>query len=136
MFQVLLVNRKLKTKVMIKMMNLMKRLQENQDRNINPPILWITQFLYMNLGFKVDPKARNFVAFSSFISTLEPKNVKEDLKDADFVISMQEELHQFKRRKVWRLVLRPPNKTITRARWVFKTSLINMQLSQKVSQDQ
>ncbi|XP_015169794.1 uncharacterized protein [Solanum tuberosum] len=42
-------------------------------------------------------KTRNLVAFSAFISTIEPENIKEALKDADRVNSLQEELHQFER---------------------------------------
>ena len=52
-------------------------------------------------------KTRNLVAFSYFISTIETKNFKEALSDADWVNSLQEELHQFERSKVWYVVPRP-----------------------------
>ncbi|KAH0693410.1 hypothetical protein KY285_020507 [Solanum tuberosum] len=45
-------------------------------------------------------KTRNLVAYSAFISNIEPNNIKEALKDADWVTSMQEELHQFERNNV------------------------------------
>nr|GFD01279.1 retrovirus-related Pol polyprotein from transposon TNT 1-94 [Tanacetum cinerariifolium] len=50
----------------------------------------------------------------------EPANVAEALKDADWVSAMQEELDQFARLKVWRLVPRPEGKTIIKTKWIFK----------------
>ena len=35
-----------------------------------------------------------------FLSNIEPNNVNETLADSDWVIAMQEELHQFERNKV------------------------------------
>nr|GEV55800.1 integrase, catalytic region, zinc finger, CCHC-type, peptidase aspartic, catalytic [Tanacetum cinerariifolium] len=51
---------------------------------------------------------------------IEPANVAEALRDADWVSAMQEELDQFARLKVWRLVLRPEGKTIIKTKWIFK----------------
>nr|GEW53093.1 retrovirus-related Pol polyprotein from transposon TNT 1-94 [Tanacetum cinerariifolium] len=42
------------------------------------------------------------------------------LSDADWVCAMQEELDQFARLKVWRLVPRPEGKTIIKTKWIFK----------------
>ncbi|CAM8962817.1 unnamed protein product [Rhodiola kirilowii] len=36
---------------------------------------------------------------------------------------MHEELHQFERNKVWRLVPRPAGRTIIGTKWVFKNKL-------------
>nr|GFA05340.1 hypothetical protein [Tanacetum cinerariifolium] len=48
-------------------------------------------------------------------------NVDEaTLRDADYVSAMQEELYQFARLKVWRLVPRPEGKTIIKTKWIFK----------------
>nr|GEZ24272.1 Gag-Pol polyprotein [Tanacetum cinerariifolium] len=44
----------------------------------------------------------------------------EALKDADWVSAMQEELDQFARLKVWRLVPRPEGKIIIKTKWIFK----------------
>ena len=67
-----------------------------------------------------DPKAcvqtrrasQNECYFSGFLSKIEPKKVEEALEDPDWVIAMQEELNQFERQKVWKLVPRPKNKSI------------------------
>nr|GEW91971.1 retrotransposon protein, putative, unclassified [Tanacetum cinerariifolium] len=42
------------------------------------------------------------------------------LKDVDWVSAMQDELDQFARLKVWRLVPRPEGKTIIKTKWIFK----------------
>ncbi|GJX94661.1 integrase, catalytic region, zinc finger, CCHC-type containing protein [Tanacetum coccineum] len=47
---------------------------------------------------------------------IEPANVAEDLKDADWASAMQDELDQFARLKVWRLVPRPEGKTIIKTK--------------------
>nr|GEV08445.1 hypothetical protein [Tanacetum cinerariifolium] len=44
----------------------------------------------------------------------------EALRDADWVSAIQEELDQFARLKVWRLVPRPEGKTIIKTKWIFK----------------
>nr|GFB96652.1 hypothetical protein [Tanacetum cinerariifolium] len=46
----------------------------------------------------------NSCLLSCLLSSIEPANVAEALRDADWVSAMQEELDQFARLKVWRLV--------------------------------
>nr|GEV33161.1 retrovirus-related Pol polyprotein from transposon TNT 1-94 [Tanacetum cinerariifolium] len=53
-------------------------------------------------------------------NSIEPANVAEALRDAEWVCAMQEELDQFARLKVWRLVPRPKGKTIIKTKWIFK----------------
>ncbi|GJX07171.1 retrovirus-related pol polyprotein from transposon TNT 1-94 [Tanacetum coccineum] len=62
----------------------------------------------------------NSCLFACLLSSIEPANVAEALKDADWVSAMQEELDQFARLKVWRLVPRPEGKTIIKTKWIFK----------------
>ncbi|GJU46904.1 retrovirus-related pol polyprotein from transposon TNT 1-94 [Tanacetum coccineum] len=62
----------------------------------------------------------NSCLFACLLSSIEPANVAEALKDADWVSAMQEELDQFARLKVWRLVPRPDGKTIIKTKWIFK----------------
>nr|GFB19629.1 hypothetical protein [Tanacetum cinerariifolium] len=42
------------------------------------------------------------------------------LRDVDWVSAMQEELDQFARLKVWRLVPRPEGKSVIKTKWIFK----------------
>nr|GFA94472.1 retrovirus-related Pol polyprotein from transposon TNT 1-94 [Tanacetum cinerariifolium] len=53
-------------------------------------------------------------------SSIEPANVAEALRDADWFSAMQEELDQFARLKVWRLVPQPEGKIIIKTKWIFK----------------
>nr|GEW59377.1 retrotransposon protein, putative, unclassified [Tanacetum cinerariifolium] len=62
----------------------------------------------------------NSCLFSSLLSSIEPANVAEALRDADWVSAMQEELDQFTRLKVWRLVPRPEGKSVIKTKWIFK----------------
>nr|GEV65173.1 retrovirus-related Pol polyprotein from transposon TNT 1-94 [Tanacetum cinerariifolium] len=62
----------------------------------------------------------NSCLFSCVLSFIEPANVAEALRDADWVSAMQDELDQFARLKVWRLVPRPEGKTIIKTKWIFK----------------
>nr|GEZ27506.1 putative copia-type Pol polyprotein [Tanacetum cinerariifolium] len=62
----------------------------------------------------------NSCLFSCLLSSIKPANVAEALRDADWVSAMQDELDQFTRLKVWRLVPRPKGKTIIKTKWIFK----------------
>lgn len=43
---------------------------------------------------------RNMIAFTTYISMIEPKNIKEVLEDADWIVAIQEKLNQFERNKI------------------------------------
>nr|GEY38737.1 hypothetical protein [Tanacetum cinerariifolium] len=62
----------------------------------------------------------NSCLFLCLLSLIEPANVADTLKDADWVSAMQEELDQFARLKVWRLVPRPEGKSVIKTKWIFK----------------
>ncbi|XP_075086232.1 uncharacterized protein LOC142168954 [Nicotiana tabacum] len=53
----------------------------------------------LDSGVQTRSKARNSLTFSAFLSQIEPQNIKEALKDAYWITTMQEELHQFERNK-------------------------------------
>nr|GFC93723.1 retrovirus-related Pol polyprotein from transposon TNT 1-94 [Tanacetum cinerariifolium] len=81
--------------------------------------------LYKIIG---DPKSSvrtrgqlaNSYLFSCLLSSIEPANVAKALRDADWVSAMKDELDQFARLKVWRLVPRPEGKSIIKTKWIFK----------------
>ncbi|GJV50632.1 hypothetical protein Tco_1446373 [Tanacetum coccineum] len=58
-----------------------------------------------------------------FLSTIEPKNVGEVLKDERWVVAMQEELNQFTANDVWELVPQPKFLRIIGTKWVFRNKL-------------
>ncbi|RDY01133.1 putative mitochondrial protein, partial [Mucuna pruriens] len=51
---------------------------------------------------------------------IESKNIEIALKDDDWIIDMEEELHQFTRNNVWKLVPRLEHKNIIGTRWIFR----------------
>ena len=53
---------------------------------------------------------QNECLFHNFLSHKEPKKVEDALKDSDWVTAMQEELNEFERNKIWKLVPRPKNR--------------------------
>nr|GEV34134.1 retrovirus-related Pol polyprotein from transposon TNT 1-94 [Tanacetum cinerariifolium] len=58
-----------------------------------------------------------------FISTIEPKNVNEALKDKSLIIAIQEELNQFITNDVWELVPHLMFTTIIGTKWVYRNKL-------------
>ncbi|GJV25285.1 retrovirus-related pol polyprotein from transposon TNT 1-94 [Tanacetum coccineum] len=68
-------------------------------------------------------QAQNHSNFFCFISTIEPKNVNEALKDQSWVVAMQEELNQFVANNVWELVSLPISQSVIGTKWVFRNKL-------------
>ena len=62
----------------------------------------------------------NLIHFVCFVSLIEPKNVKEALGDEAWILAMQEELDQFTRNNVWKLVPRPTDTNVIGTKWIFK----------------
>lgn len=57
----------------------------------------------LDSGIQTTSNKKKSSCIFSVISTIEPKNIKEDLQDADWVTSKHEEL-QYERSKIWHLV--------------------------------
>ncbi|KAL8148732.1 hypothetical protein AgCh_005919 [Apium graveolens] len=67
---------------------------------------------------------------------VEPKKIEEALLDPDWISSMQEELNQFKRNKVWELVPAPKNISVIGTKLVLGTKWMKMGLSPEIKQVQ
>ena len=63
----------------------------------------------------------SFSEHQAHISMVEPKKVFEALEDKDWVDTMHEELNNFERNKVWKLVERPKDfRNVIGTKWIFK----------------
>ena len=76
-----------------------------------------------NDGVKTRSATQNECLYSIFLSQEEPKKIKDALQDPDWVIAMQKELNQFERKKVWKLVPRPKDKTLIGTKLVFRNKM-------------
>lgn len=57
------------------------------------------------------------------LSTIEPKTVKEALKDDDWLNAMNEELDQIEKNNTWSLVPRLDDKNVIATKWVFRNKM-------------
>lgn len=78
---------------------------------------------YPDVGIQTRRASQNEYLLSGFLFEIEPKKVEEALEDPNWVIAMQEELNQFERQEVQKLVPRPKNKSIIGTKWVFRNKV-------------
>ncbi|KAI3714929.1 hypothetical protein L6452_21891 [Arctium lappa] len=71
-------------------------------------------------GVKTRSAIINECFYVNFLSIIEPKKVKEALKDPHWIFAMQDELQEFVRNKVWTLVPLPKGKFSIGTKWVFR----------------
>jgi len=71
-------------------------------------------------GVQTRSRIASFCEHFSFVSSIEPNRVDEALNDADWVNAMHEELNNFTRNKVWKLVSRSKNYNVIGTKWVFR----------------
>jgi hypothetical protein len=83
----------------------------------NHPMDWILGGI--SKGVTTRSCLANFCEHYSFVSSIEPFRVEEALQDPDWVLSMQEELNNFKRNEVWSLVS-CPKQNVVGTKWVFR----------------
>ncbi|GJV07867.1 retrovirus-related pol polyprotein from transposon TNT 1-94 [Tanacetum coccineum] len=58
--------------------------------------------------------------FDAFLTSVEPKNFKQAMTEPSWIDAMQEEIHEFKRLKVWELVPCPDNVFLIKLKWIYK----------------
>ncbi|KAK1414965.1 hypothetical protein QVD17_30731 [Tagetes erecta] len=62
----------------------------------------------------------NVCLYSCFLSQVVPKNISEALQDNSWIEAMQEELLQFRKQEVWKLVDLPEGENAIGTRWLYK----------------
>ena len=61
---------------------------------------------------KTRRQARNEVTYLCYVSSIEPKNIKETLIDSYWVNAMHDELAKFERNHVWKLAPGPSHSNV------------------------
>nr|GEZ62917.1 integrase, catalytic region, zinc finger, CCHC-type, peptidase aspartic, catalytic [Tanacetum cinerariifolium] len=64
-----------------------------------------------------------FCYYDAFLTSVEPKTYKEALTQACWIEAMQEELNEFERIEVWKLVPRPDKVMVITLKWIYKVKL-------------
>ncbi|KAJ9566372.1 hypothetical protein OSB04_002338 [Centaurea solstitialis] len=101
----------------------------NHPHSLPPSIKWtrdhpIDQIIGdQQAGVRTRRGTGNICLYVNFLSITEPKSINEALSDPSWVLAMQEELEQFIRNKVWKLVPKPYLKTIIGTKWIFKNKM-------------
>ncbi|GJZ24521.1 retrovirus-related pol polyprotein from transposon TNT 1-94 [Tanacetum coccineum] len=111
--------------------NQRKDLEVKENEPLNKQISNIKESKDHSLGTVIEnlnqrtlrSQVQNQSNFFCFVSSVEPKNIKEAIQDESWTMAMQEELTQFKTNDVWCLVPPPKNQTIIGTKWVFKNKL-------------
>jgi hypothetical protein len=71
-------------------------------------------------GVQTRSKLASFCEHFSFVSFIEPKNIEGALKDVDWVNAMHEELNNFTKNQVWKLVEKPKGHYVIGTKWVYR----------------
>nr|GEV28816.1 integrase, catalytic region, zinc finger, CCHC-type, peptidase aspartic, catalytic [Tanacetum cinerariifolium] len=64
--------------------------------------------------------------FDAFLTSVEPKNFKEAMLESSWIEAMQEEIYEFKRLQVWKLVPCPDKVMLIKLKWIFKVKKMNL----------
>nr|GEX19418.1 retrovirus-related Pol polyprotein from transposon TNT 1-94 [Tanacetum cinerariifolium] len=60
--------------------------------------------------------------FDAFLTSVEPKNIKQSMEEPSWIDAMQKEIHEFKRLQVWELMPCPDNVMLIKLNWIYKVS--------------
>ncbi|PNX59653.1 hypothetical protein L195_g059794, partial [Trifolium pratense] len=74
-------------------------------------------------GVRTRRAAQNKENNLAMISQIEPKSINEAIIDESWINAMKEELLQFERNEVWKLVPKPQESSIIGTKWVFRNKL-------------
>ncbi|KAH9802179.1 hypothetical protein KPL71_001272 [Citrus sinensis] len=66
---------------------------------------------------------RNTCEHNAFISQIELKSFADAENDESWILAMQEELNQFKRNNVWKLVPKPEHQSVIGTKWIFRNKM-------------
>ncbi|GJV30799.1 hypothetical protein Tco_1391199 [Tanacetum coccineum] len=58
--------------------------------------------------------------FDAFLTSVEPKDFKQEMTEPSWIDPMQEEIHEFERLQVWELVPYPDKVMLIKLKWIYK----------------
>ncbi|GKC00172.1 retrovirus-related pol polyprotein from transposon TNT 1-94, partial [Tanacetum coccineum] len=58
--------------------------------------------------------------FDAFLTLVEPKNFKQAMTEPSWIDAMQEEIHEFERLQVWKLVSCPDKVMLIKLKWIYE----------------
>nr|GEV43659.1 hypothetical protein [Tanacetum cinerariifolium] len=58
--------------------------------------------------------------FDGFLTSIVPKNFKQEMTEPSWIEAMQEEIHEFERLQVWKLVPCPNKVFLIKLKWIYK----------------
>ncbi|GKD94229.1 retrovirus-related pol polyprotein from transposon TNT 1-94 [Tanacetum coccineum] len=61
--------------------------------------------------------------FDAFLTSVEPKNFKQAMTEPSWIDAMQEEIHEFQRLEVWKLVSCPDKVLLIKLKWIYKVKM-------------
>ena len=77
-----------------------------------------------NVGDRIQTRSRLREDLNvAFTSQIEPHNADDAFREVEWVNAMHEELEQFERNGVWKLVPRPKHHNVIGTKWIFKNKL-------------
>ncbi|KAJ1684899.1 hypothetical protein LUZ63_016289 [Rhynchospora breviuscula] len=74
-------------------------------------------------GVRTRSGLNQMIGHCTFVSQLEPKSFKEANVDPNWIVAMQEELNQFEKNKIWKLVPLPSSKQVIGTKWIYRNKL-------------
>ncbi|GKA23422.1 putative ribonuclease H-like domain-containing protein [Tanacetum coccineum] len=70
---------------------------------------------------KTDPM---WCYFDAFLTSIEPKNFKQEMTEPFWIDAMQEEIHEFERLQVWELVPCLDKVMLIKIKWIYKVKIV------------
>ncbi|GKC71155.1 retrovirus-related pol polyprotein from transposon TNT 1-94 [Tanacetum coccineum] len=61
--------------------------------------------------------------FDAFLTSVEPKNLKQAMTESLWTDAMQDQIHEFERLEVWELVPCPDNVFLIKLKWIYKVKI-------------
>ncbi|GJU48329.1 putative ribonuclease H-like domain-containing protein [Tanacetum coccineum] len=98
--------------------------EENHDLDVDYPLDNIIGELERHVSTRLQLHEQAlFCYYDAFLTLVEPNTYKDALTQSCWIEAMQEELNEFERLEVWKLVPRPDKVMVITLKWIYKVKL-------------